>query len=155
MKPITYFRVKPWKYVSKIACGNLCNRYMQHKDDYYKVVVFNSYEDMYKYADKHFQQGIMEHDYAAICKYLTYCHFEDGELVDVDKCCGWILFYKEQLGVGTVIHESTHAINYYFQYRIKNCYEIFKKKEYDELYAYMMGSITRQIYNKLYDKKVI
>lgn len=155
MKPITYFRIKPWKHISKIACERLFNKYKHRHNDYYLVVVFESYEDMYKYGDKYFEEQDMQHDYSAICKYFSHTYYEDGEYVDIDKSCGWLLFCKDDLGVGTVSHECTHAINYYFKYRIKHCNKIFNSHEYDELFAYMNGSLSRQIYNKLYDKKVI
>lgn len=155
MKPITYFRVKPWKYISKIACGNLLNKYESRYNDYYLVAIFETYEDMYKYADRHFEEPDLKHNFSAICKYFSHTYYEDGKYIDVDKCCGWLLFCKNDLGSGTVHHECTHAITYYFKYRINNCNNLFKVHEYDELFAYMNGSISRQIYNRLYEKKVI
>lgn len=154
MKQLTYFKIKLWKDIPQVVCNNLYQKYKNNHLDYYHVVIFNSYEDMYEYSDKHFGEEIT-HDYGAICKYLSKVYYEDGIYVDKDKCCGWLLFCKDALGVGTVSHECTHATNYYFKYRITNHKKIFDSTEYDELFAYMLGSLVSQIYRKLYKRGVI
>lgn len=155
MKPLTYFKVKLWKNVPDEVCHKLLKRYVKNNNDYYRVVVFDNYEDMYKYGDKHFIDEKIEHNYSGICKYLSNVYYEDGKYIDVDRCCGWILLCKNQVGAGTVSHECSHAITFYYKYRITNCKKIFDDNEYNELFAYMLGSLVNQIYTKLYSKKII
>lgn len=156
MKPLTYFRIKLWNSIPESVCPRLLNKYKRNYVDYYKVVIFDSFEKMYEYADKHFQEEEpLERNYSGICKYSSKVIYEDGKLVDIDKCCGWILLHKDYLGGGTVAHECTHAMNYYFKFRITKCEKIFTDHEYDELFAYMLGGLVNQIYNKLYSKKIL
>lgn len=154
MKPITYFKVKLWKSIPDVVCGNLIKKYRRNENDYYRVIIFNSFEDMYEYADKYFGEKV-EHNYSAICKYSSHTYFEDDKFIDIDKCCGWILLNRNYMGSGTVSHECTHAITFYFEYRITNCKKVFGTQEYNELFAYMVGSIVNQIYNKMYSRKLL
>lgn len=154
MKPITYFKVNLWKHIPRSVCQRLIKKYIRNKNDYYRVIIFNSFDDMYKYADKYFDEFI-DHNYSAICKYSSHTYFEGNKFIDIDKNCGWILFCKEELGSGIISHECTHAVTFYFQYRISKCYRVFRNEEYNELLAYMIGSLVTQIYTKLYERKVI
>lgn len=54
MKPLTYFKVKLWKNIPDTVCHNLIKKYKRNENDYYRVIIFNSFEDMYEYADKYF-----------------------------------------------------------------------------------------------------
>lgn len=152
------FNIKMWNKVPKSVCNSLITRYKDSVVDYYKVFVFDNTEDMYKYYDNRFKYYPEEHNYAGMCKYESRIYFNDKEhteFVKKSRLCGYILLQRDALGGGTVSHECAHAINYYFKYRIRNCKKVFSNSEYDELFAYMLGSLVNQIYDKLYKQNMI
>lgn len=156
MKCLTYFKIKIWHNIPEEVCSKLIKKYHKNIDDYYRVIIFDNFEDMYNYADKHFDdKPPIEHNYSGICKYSSKVYYIDGEFVDIDKCCGWILLHKDQMGGGTVSHECGHATTFYFKYRINNCKRVFEDDEYNELFSYILGGLVNQIYTKVYKKKIL
>lgn len=151
------FKVKIWNKIPKEACGDLLELYNELKYDYYNCIFFDNCEEMYKWYDKKFGKiEPTEHNYDGLCKYDSKMYFLDEECQNFygyAQNCGYILLSLEDFCVDTMTHEISHAITFYFQYRIKERNHIFdscSETNYNELFCYMSGRMARQINNKYY-----
>ena len=150
------FNVKLWKRVPKDDIS-IYKKYEKLKNDYYKVIVSDTYEEMYDIADKLCLQGKLERNYNGLCKsmYNLFYDKETEKYINKSNKVGYIFFVKDWIGAGVVSHECTHAVNYYFRQFIKHEEKIFKNSKYDETFAYMLGSLVNQIYTYLYKNKIL
>ena len=142
------FDIKLWRRVPKDNIS-LYPKYEKLKKDYYIVIVSDTYEEMYETVDK--LCGKYERNYNGLTQSL-FKIFVDGTK---SNKVGYIFFVKDWLGAGIVSHECTHAVNYYFKNFIKHKEKIFTNSQYDETFAYMVGSLVYQIYNYSFKKGII
>ena len=143
------FNIKLWKRVPKDNI-TIYSKYEKLKNDYYKVIISDTYKEMYDIVDK-ITKHKEERNYSGLVKSM-YAIFEDGSK---GNKVGYIFLMTEELGAGIVSHECTHAVNYYFSNFIKNRQRIFKSSKYDETFAYMVGSLVYQIYHYLFKNKIL
>ena len=142
------FNIKLWRRVPKDNIS-LYSKYEKLKNDYYKVIVSDTYKEMYDIVDK--ICGKQERDYNGFTQsmFKIYVDGTKGNKV------GYIFFIKDWLGAGIVSHECTHAVNYYFKNFIKNKEKLFSNSKFDETFAYMVGSLVYQTYKYLFKKGIL
>ena len=143
------FNIKVWKRVPKDNIS-IYPKYEKLKNDYYKVIVSDTYEEMYDIVDK-IRKRKEERNYNGFCE-SEYTIYVDGSK---SNKVGHIFLVKDVLGAGTIAHECSHAITYYFDNFIKHKEKIFGNSQYNETFAYMVGSLVYQIYDYLFKNKIL
>ena len=141
---IAKFKVNPGAY-------NIFPLSMAH---YYVVHVFESPEAMYRYAERTVPDiEKNQNEWGALTSPIWCFAFEDGQEIIRPKV-GNIFFWQGQLSVTVVCHEAVHAATSFLR--------LFQKldlhdeiDESEELLAHCIGSLSKQIYNKLYALKII
>jgi len=141
---ISKFRVNPGLY----------NFYELSKSHYYDVHVFEAPEDMYRYAEKVVVDiESNRNEWGALTSPIWRYSFE-GDKEFVKPKIGNLIFWRGQLSVTVVCHEAVHAAT---------CFLRLRKKlklgpqidEHEEMLAHCVGSLSKQIYTKLYKEKII
>lgn len=162
------FRIYIWKDIKNDEMfKNIVRKNKKRINDYYTVMVFDKYEEMYKKVDiiENSCENIktdIEHNYGGrtlICRQQLY-EDDNPEVWDYSKSQGFIFLCDEDnLTFNTVSHEVAHAVIGYMGAYFKNkinfrSYEqIVKNKEkdilYEELFCYITGSLNNQIVVKV------
>lgn len=157
------FKIKMWKWINPRFRSLVNERY--HKDNYMNVYVLDNYDEMYDFVDK-IEKQKEKRNYGGRC--LTYYrYFIDLETKETrpSPLCGNIYFVKDNMGVGAVTHECSHATIGYFNRRIKDYKKIFDDTlnydisipneiddscDIEELFCYILDGLIRQVYNYYY-----
>ncbi len=167
------FIVKIWTNIPK-QFKNYMGK-VADKNDYFRVYIFDTKENMYDYVDK-VEKKKIERDYAGRClSFVRYFVEDKTNKIYYSNKCGNIYFVRGRLGGSVVSHECGHAVIGYFNRRIENYKEIFEDsvredykeycdgidvqeaniKDYDELFCYMLGELVGKIYNEIYKRNLI
>jgi hypothetical protein len=142
---VAKFRINP----------GLWNPYKPGFGHYFNVHVFNTQEDMHSYALRISSHERLRSD-SEVADWLglvvpSYRVSRDNV---ISPKVGDILLWQERLGVGLVSHEAVHAATSFL--RIMGNLRLGNQIDHDEeSLAYTIGSVTKQIYSKLYSLKVI
>ena len=152
------FKAKIWKYVPEQVCGDLLKKYKSLKDDYYSVIFFESLDEMYEWYDKKFGKNEpLEHNYSGLAKYDCFAYYKDEDMKKLShyqKKSGYICYAIDYFDANLLTHEIAHAVTFYFKWRIKEHKKIFNEtneSNYNELFAYILGGLARQINDKYYE----
>ena len=143
------FNVKLWRRVPKFEI-TIFKKYEKLKNNYYRVHVCDTLEEMWNAVDK-ISSEPEERNYNAMCKSIFKIYPEENK---ISNRVGYIFFAKESMGAGTIAHECTHAVNYYFRNFIKDNKKLFSDSTYDETFAYMLGSLVWQINHFMWDNNL-
>lgn len=158
------FRIYIWKDIKDDEMfKNIVKKNKNRINDYYTVMVFDKYEEMYKKVDT-IENGCenskadIEHNYGGRTLVCRKQLFEDDkpEVWDYSKAQGFIFLCDEDgLTFNTISHEVAHAVIGYMGAYFKNkinfrSYEQIVKNEekdvlYEELFCYITGSLNNQI----------
>lgn len=161
------FRISIWKDIQDNEMfKEIVKERKERINDYFTVMVFSKYKDMYKKVDKieentegDFEKGI-EHDYQGrtlICRQQLF-EGDNEEIWGYSKAQGFIFLCDEEgITFNTVSHEVGHAVigymGAYFKDKFKiKTYEDEKMEEdtlYEELFCYITGSLNNQICVKI------
>ena len=145
------FNAKLWRRIPKDSI-TIFSKYEKLKNNYYRVFICDTAEEMYDIVDK-IGSYPEERNYVGMCKSIFKVYPEENKIANN---VGYLFFYIDKMGAGTIAHECAHAINYYFRNFIKDNKRLFSDSTYDETFAYMLGSLVWQINeymwnNNLYD----
>jgi hypothetical protein len=136
---IAKFKVNPGIY----------NFYDLSTAHYYDVHIFESPKAMYEYA-RRVVADIENHqnEWGALTSPVWRICFENDEEMVRPKI-GNILLWKGQLSVTVVCHEAVHAATCFLRLsqKLKLTDQI---DENEEMLAHCIGSLSTQIYNKIY-----
>ena len=158
------FRIYIWKDIKDNEMfKDIVKKNRKRINDYYTVMVFDKYEEMYKKVDI-IENGCenlykdTEHNYGGktlVCRGQLYKD-DNPEVWDYSKAQGFIFLCDEDgLTFRTISHEVAHAVLGYMGAYFKNkihfrSYEQIVKNEeketlYEELFCYITGSLNNQI----------
>lgn len=158
------FRIYIWKDIKNDEMfKDIVKKNKKRTNDYFTVMVFDKYEEMYKKVDI-IENGCenlkkdTEHNYGGrtlICRAQLY-EDDNPEVWGYSKAQGFIFLCDEDgLTFRTVSHEVAHAVIGYMGAYFKNkihfrSYEQIVKNEekealYEELFCYITGSLNNQI----------
>lgn len=158
------FRIYIWKDIKNDEMfKDIVKKNKNRINDYYTVMVFDKYEEMYNKVDT-IENGCenlkadTEHNYGGrtlICRKQLY-EDDNPEVWDYSKAQGFIFLCDEDgLTFNTVSHEIAHAVIGYMGAYFKNkinfrSYEQIVKNKgkdvlYEELFCYITGSLNNQI----------
>jgi hypothetical protein len=121
---------------------------------YYRVLIFPAREAMYQHdrrwnRNRGIRTGRMR--FLAIVHSFETLYFKAGRWHSA-KRIGDILFQRENIGVGIVSHEMTHAARYYLQaWRPRLGW---KTPRFDETMAWVQGELVRQFWCAFYRRKL-
>lgn len=156
------FRIYIWKDIKDDEMfKDIVKKNKNRINDYFTVMVFDKYEEMYKKVDtiengcEEFERNL-EHNYGGRTLVCRKQLFEDDnpEVWDYSKAQGFIFLCDEDsLTFNTISHEVAHAVlgymGAYFKNKIhfKTYEQKGKEKEilYEELFCYITGSLNNQI----------
>ena len=165
MKRYRSFRIYIWKDIKEEEMfKEIVKKNKERINDYFTVLVFNKYKDMYEIVDK-IEENMdwkvdrnKEEEYngrTLLCRQQLY-EDDNSEIWGYSKAQGFI-YLCDECGVtfNTISHEVGHAVigymGAYFKNKIKfRKYEdknVDNKKDilYEELFCYITGSLNNQI----------
>lgn len=150
------YKIKIWRKFNKEAFSkDIITKYENRENDYYTLIFFENPSEMYEWYDKKFGKSDPEvHNYSGLVKYIARNYYEDetfSKIIDYSKSCGYILLNLEEFTAEILCHETNHAIIWYFNYRIEEKEKIFNDTDYNELFCYISGNMSRLINNKYYE----
>ncbi len=126
---------------------------------HYIVQAFEAMDQMHAYCKLNCPV-FMGKDALACCHSHTVLDvFEDGE-ERVKSLMGSIHFSKELIGGGMIAHECTHATFYWFRRRFRKNLHFSNRKTArytdgdEELFCWVVGNLTAQIFAGMYKHKV-
>lgn len=157
------FRAYIWEEIKKHDMfKEIVESNKERINDYFNVMVFNKFEDMYEMVDKieentegNYEKGI-EHDYEArtlVCRQQLYYEGEE-EIWGYSKAQGFIFLCDEQgITFRTISHEVGHAVLGYMGAYFKDKFKIGDYNDrnvpenilYEELFCYMTGTLNNEI----------
>jgi len=143
---LTKFKVRPGAH----------EFYDLNKKLYFDVHIFEEPEHMYKYANTgEIVQDIENHqsEWGALTSPKLRYFFEREKSYVYPKI-GNLIMWQGQLGVTVVCHEAVHVATSF----LRTCEKLNLGSQIDEneeILAHCVGSVSAQIYSKLYKLKII
>lgn len=157
------FKVYFWKGMPRGMFKEYRKKYKDRQKDYMQVYVCKDFKEMYDLTDK-LEGEELKRDYGA----RTYCYsknfysIEEHKYIKTSPCCGHIVFNEEYFYIDSISHESCHAVIGYVSRKLKELQSMFiqtddigviceekedeiEKDLKEELFCYMLGSLTNQI----------
>lgn len=152
------FKVYFWKGLPRKLFKEIKEKYKDRKKDYMNIYVCDSFEEMYRLANK-LEKCYLDEDYGArtMCYTKKFYEFATGKYIKTSPCRGYIVFNKDYFYMDAITHESTHAVIGYFSRQLKDeSQEVFTEVddmgnilsdnlEIEELFCYMVGNLSDQI----------
>lgn len=139
------FRINPGTY----------NPYKPSFKHYYHVHIFDSQENMWAYGYRRTKDEKNKFGYGALTIPLWREKFDSkSKAWIVAPKIGDVLFHKECLGMTVITHESVHLATSFL--RVLKILKLSEQiDESEEVLAYCIGSIARQIVEKLYQLEIL